>query len=188
MKIFLRGNPIKGRLATWSGVGLLGVALLIIAPGLLRTPAVAGQVTPTTRSGRDIVLVLRADKAAYRVGEVIRLEVALENRGPSDVLINVASPWHAGHLIIVDSRGNRVAQIRDADVSDYPSTRGVIIGAGKTLVLPWAGVVWNDLGRWGYQLLEPGTYKITGIPWVTGNSMTPDFTTVRSNVVTISIK
>lgn len=164
------------------------VALLLIAAGPSCDPASAGQSTPTIRSGKDIVLVLKADKAAYRIGDPIRLEVALRNVGSSDVLIDVASPWHAAHLVIVDSRGRRVAQIRDADVSDYPSTRGVIVGAGKTLVLPWAGAAWNDLSRWGFQLEKPGTYKISGIPWVTGNSMTPDFTTIRSNVVIVSIR
>lgn len=162
----------------------IGLAVLCSPTSAVATDA---NPQPVVRNGRDIVLVLAANSATYRLGEPIKLSIGLRNNGATDVSIDAESPWRAARLVITDASGRKIAADGDPSTQDYLSTHGILLGAGKIITLSWMGMPWSDLSLWGYHLTKPGTYRIVGIPTVTGNYLVSDATTVRSNVLVFRV-
>lgn len=131
--------------------------------------------------------MLATNATAYHVGDSILLQVGLRDDGMAPLTVTSRTPWHGSKLIITDQAGQQVVPTHDTDPSDFLTMHFLDLKPGKTVYLGFMLRTWNDISSWGYTLTKPGIYKIVGIPLVNGAYVADDDTTIRSNVVTITI-
>jgi hypothetical protein len=146
---------------------------------------------------------LESDKAAYRVGEAIRLRVTFINSTDHYLNYKWMPVWGLSGLIVYDGHGNLVvskgnrggfvstaatAQFtpREVSVADFPDPE-----SGRNSQ-------WARLDYWGYSLNKPGVYTIAVFPtmaaWESDSQYSqkggPEFLTSpadKSNSVRITI-
>lgn len=141
---------------------------------------------------------LEADKAAYAPGESVRLRVTITNIGSESYRIAVQPPSGLTELIVRDQNG---AIVRSTGRYIAPwRTSAPEVAAGANFVPKYIpngqgpGTQWEDITRWGYNLIDPGTYTIVAISKIIAYKAVPGgseaFTTnaLQSNVVQITIQ
>ena len=133
----------------------------------------------------DLKLLIESDKSVYNADENVNIRIGVRNSSSHDMSIIITSPWDGAKLFIVNETGLRVKEKYVQNFAAYPTTHGVLLTAGSTFYLRWGGD-WNSLDNWGFRLVEPGTYTITGIPMIAGN-FGVETTTIRSNKLVIKI-
>jgi hypothetical protein len=171
-----------GRLATV--MGFVAVSCLFIASN---ANVASSHTLEGSRKASDLILVVESEQQVYRAGDRINIRIGIHNRGSIGMGLVLTSPWVGSTLFVTDANGNRLKPIHPKNAADYPDTHGYSLYPGKTVYLEWQGKEYFDLSNWGYELTEPGTYTITGIPLTSVSYMVPDTSTVRSNSLTIQI-
>jgi hypothetical protein len=115
--------------------------------------------------GHLFTIRLEADKQAYRLGEPIKLRASITNVSGQPYSILYWPPPAMLPLLILDSHGTQVS----------PTTHGVIerisgsyqLAPGETVSLGWV-----EISRYGYALIQPGSYTITTSLCGVGNKRT----------------
>ncbi len=113
---------------------------------------------------------LESDKAAYRVGEAIRLLVTFINSTDHYLNYKWLPVWglsglivHDAHGILVVSEGNRGGLLR------LPRRRSLRPGKSALRISPIpkrVGILTGCLDYWGYNLNEPGVYTVAVFPTI----------------------
>jgi hypothetical protein len=139
--------------------------------------------------GRDIHAVITSDQAAYHVGDTVRLQIALTNVSDGSIGFLGLPPWAQVVLVIRRSGAAVPATAEPWGIAGAGVSSFTRLDAHKTVVWGWdQKFEWNPLEAWGFHIHDPGTYTIEGIPQITApRGVVEDLTTVRSNVVTISV-
>ena len=108
-----------------------------------------------------IVPVINLERAHLKVGEPILLNVAFKNLSPHFVEIRTSQgPWAYSVLTITDSTGKQVQSNIHEEAYSSGSGRLVELPPGRTISITPDGT-WFPLVRWGYQLPNAGTYRLT---------------------------
>lgn len=158
----------------------------VVALALLSAASVHAQGPPHA-SGRGIHLYIETDRAAYHVGDSVRVRVTIRNTTATAIEYVSQPPIVQARLRVLDAVGQQVPAESSQAAQDLGSTRPVTLGAGAQYAIRWRGQEWLNLEDWGYVLRTPGRYTIVGIPGVVGPKVTPDYETVRSNRADIRI-
>jgi hypothetical protein len=178
MKLSLDASMPRRRIA------VLTMAFLVLAAASL------GAQEPVRRSARDVHLRIETDRPTYRVGDSIFVRLTLRNMSDHPVRFVNASSTVQARLGVYDAAGHQV-QPTASGVAGIAGGPHLTLNAGaEATLLFWKSPPrreWLNLRDWGYDLRAPGRYTIVGIPGVVGPELTPDYETVRSNRVTITI-
>jgi hypothetical protein len=158
--------------------------MLLLLP--FRTSKLVAQQRPPVQ-GRDIHAVIETPRPAYHVGDTIRVRISLTNVSNDTIGFYPAPPW--AQVLLVLKRNGEVVQATTRPWGIAGSSLSARLSPHETVVWGWdQKFEWNPLAAWGYHLREPGTYTIVGIPQVSAaRGVVEDLTTVRSNVVTITV-
>lgn len=161
---------------------LLGACLVLP----LAAASLAAQQQRPQGSGRDIHAIIEPERTTYHVGDSIRVRVSLTNVSNDTIAFAPLPPPSQVKLVV--TRNGQVVQRR------WAGGGGGTGGAASTYLTPkqtavqlWDGRPWLRLDGWGYDLKEPGTYTIVGVPQIGGPEVTADGETVRSNRTIIII-
>jgi hypothetical protein len=173
--------------ASWSINALVRRPVSCAALLLTFSSALLGaQQPPLSTRARDIRLTIETDRSIYHVGDSITVKVSLTNLSNSPVPVVPLPPWYIAHLIITTQGGRVVTPVRSpgAGSVDMQARR---LKPHETVVWSWTGQEWSSLRLWGYELNQPGHYSIVGVPQVTGPAVEPDYKSVRSNRINITV-
>ncbi len=114
---------------------------------------------------------LESDKAAYRVGEAIRLRVTFINSTDHYLNYKWLPVWglsglivHDAHGNLVVSKGNRGGFVTSAATSQF--TPGEVSVANFFDPETGRDSQWARLDYWGYNLNEPGVYTVAVFPTI----------------------
>jgi hypothetical protein len=156
-------------------------------PILLTSMAVSAVGQTSSPDTRVVRLQLETDRPTYHVGDSIAVRVAYVNTSSTPIRFIYTAPWYAARLVISNGGGRAVKPTGSIDRADVVSTRSVSLGPKETQVQTWDLQEWFALSHWGYDLQQPGTYTIVGIPMLIGRGVRSDIHTIRSNRVTFTI-
>jgi hypothetical protein len=155
---------------------------LILLP--LASVTLAAQ-QPSAAPGRDIRATVETDRTTYHAGDPIRVRISLTNVSNRPITFSPAPPWAVVRLVA--ARGGQAVQTNHKPWGDPGDGIATTLEAHQTVVWNRNNAEWFPLEAWGYELQEPGTYTIRGIPQISGPWVVGDWKTVRSNTATITI-
>jgi hypothetical protein len=158
---------------------ILGACLLVIP----LTALDAQQDPPVRPRARDVHLLIKTDRAVYRVGDTIRVHVSMVNT--SAQRIPFFSDGNDTELIVWAADG-QIAQ-RGVPMPAATSAATAVLRPHEVAPWGWREGDWQYLSDWGIHLRSPGRYTIRGLPRLTYPRLEPDHKTVRSNTVVITI-
>jgi hypothetical protein len=145
-------------------------------------------------------LRLEANKSVYQAGEDIELRLTVHNNTDKIYGVADAAPWRISKLIILNGQSQLLTpKTSPLTYSSGPGSYFWKLSPGMTQIWSFHDPndyriikQWAELGYWGYQLTEPGTYTITAVPTMSGfQNAGPNFSTSgqdRSNTVEIEIR
>jgi hypothetical protein len=163
--------------------------------GLTVAPRVGGQQTSRAAEAvpADLELRIETSRAAYHVGDTVKVRLAYSNRASAPIRFIQYPPWGAARLVLSDGTGHIITPPHGpADIYLVGTHREELPG-GETRVRGWNNQEWFDLRLWGYRLLPPGRYTLRGAPMlVTGrnlpeSALRPPDLSLRSNEVTFTV-
>jgi hypothetical protein len=157
--------------------------LLLLIPVEALVAQARGRDTPQPRA-RDVHLLIKTDRALYRVGDTIRVRVSMVNTSDQRILF-FPGGGDETELIVWAADGHIVG--RGTPMPSSTSGMPALLLPYQTAPWGWREHGWQYLSDWGIQLRSPGRYTIRGLPRLTYPGLEPDHETVRSNTVTITI-
>jgi hypothetical protein len=173
--------------AAWALV-LLSVLILLE----VQTVDAADDVLPPLPPG-ILAIHLEGYKATYRVNETIGIRISIRNNTPEDYLSANLPVWVLCEVTVLNDRneslqsgGLRGPGYRGGGAGMlYRAGRSEFVGPGGS----WPLVDdWVPLAYWGYELGEPGTYRVTAVAKFTTWAATPDATRFTFSEHSNSIK
>ncbi len=164
--------------------------------GLTVAPRVGAQQTSRAAEAvpADVELRIETSRAAYRVGDTVRVRLAFWNRASAPIRFIQFPPWGDVRLVLLDGAGHVVTPPHGPADIYLVGTHPEDLPAGEAHVRGWDNQQWFDLRMWGFALLPPGRYTLRGSPMlVTGREFpdsalrSPDLS-LRSNEVTFTVE
>lgn len=145
--------------------------------------------TADVRTARDIQLRIESERASYRVGDSIRVRLTFRNASAYTVRYGTAPHIYQARLQVYDEAGRLVEPSIPSNVTGRLGgpERQFKPGAEFTLKSQGLRNEWLNLQDWGYDLREPGRYRIVGTPSLNGRYLTADGA-APSNEVTITVE
>ncbi|HEY8259376.1 MAG TPA: hypothetical protein VIG08_17085 [Gemmatimonadales bacterium] len=141
-------------------------------------------------SARDIHLTIEPRQTTFQAGSPVEVRLTLTNQSEHELRYVDLPPFYLTSLRVYDAGGH------EAELTDWqpvtmisgPSPPIILLGPGETTIIrDWGRHdEWLDLKYWRYDLRNPGTYTIVGVPMVAGPTLTAD-TSVRSNRAEITV-
>lgn len=189
--------PIAGTLSStvWHFWPLRAIAftlvVAVVSPLALERTWLHAQESPrgsqAKRFARSVHVLIETSQSAYRIGEPIGVRVSLVNTSDQRIAFFSSGTQYDVDLIVAGSDGQRVKATGHKVPPAASSGAPAVLLAGQTVPWGWREGDWMYLSEWGYELREPGTYTIRGLPRLGFPGLEPDNRTVRSNAVTITL-
>jgi hypothetical protein len=147
-----------------------GTVFVILA--MATTPMSMAEAQSSETIGIDTFSIrMETDKAAYRLGEPIKVRLMIHNNSGQTYRLSALAPWGMFRLEILDGQGDPLPskgltvgyRMSPTDLRRYPP--------GTTHTLTFAEPAdsstvgeWAPIDYWGYRLTEPGSYTLIAIP------------------------
>jgi hypothetical protein len=171
-------------------MGSMDARSFVLVGACLTLASSLGAQEPVRHSAGDVHLRIETDRLTYRVGDSIRVRLTLRNVSDHPVRFERASATLQARLRVYAAAGHQVEPTVPGMLGRGGGPHLTLNAGAEATLLFWKSPPrreWLNLRDWGYDLRAPGRYTIVGIPGVVGPELTPDYETVRSNRVTITI-
>jgi hypothetical protein len=163
--------------------------------GVTVAPRVGAQQTSRAAEAvpADVELRIETSRAAYHVGDTVKVRLAYSNRASAPIRFHRYPPWGSARLVLSDEAGHVVVPPHEPAGFYLIGSHSEDLPGGETRVRQWDKREWFDLQLWGYRLLPPGRYTLRGAPMlVTGrerpeSALRPPDLSLRSNEVTFTV-
>jgi len=172
----------------------LAAAMLVLGTILQSTDAFADGDMNARSQPTSVIVTLFSDKSTYRVGEDVRVKIAVRNAGPLPLIMWFTGPQNDSELTVFDQRGTVVAPSVSADRPlGTLSVAGVPIAPGQQVLdtenaMGFRGAAemqrsdgFVSIRGWGYSL-APGRYTIVARRLLDLNVFSPPSNQVVINV------
>jgi hypothetical protein len=145
---------------------LVAVALTsILLAAVTRNPRIRSVPYP----GHVFAIQVATNKQTYRLGEPIEVRVSITNLTDQPYAIYYIPAWALSGLKVVDSRGEQIAVTKPQIIGRGDPRNRYNFAPRETISL---GQI--DIGQFGYNLTEPGSYIISASLHGAGFRNTPD--------------